>query len=104
MEHDRLEPLVAADGLVGADLVEPLALGEPAPLAELEQRGRVPAGRVAQLVVRGGIEVDADQREQPPGLAVAGPEDLVVPVGLLPAESLDGVELAEGGEELRLEP
>src|SRR5438045_739869 len=88
MEHDGLEPLVAADGLVRADLVEALPLGEPAPLAELEQGGRVPAARVGQVLERVGIEMDADQREQAAGLAVAGPEDLVVPVGVLPAEPL----------------
>ena len=33
----RLEALVAADGLVGPHLIEPLALGVPRPLAELEE-------------------------------------------------------------------
>src|SRR5439155_4929504 len=94
VEHHGLEPLVAADGLVGPDLVEPLALGEPASLAELEQRGRVPAAGVAQVLEGVGIEMDADQGEQAAGLAVAGPEDLVVPVRLLPAEPLDRVDLA----------
>src|SRR4051812_20764370 len=94
MEDDRLEALVAADGLVGADLVEPLPLGEPAPLAELEQRGRVAGGRVGKVFEGVGIEMDADQREQPARLPVAGPEDLVVPVRVFPAEPLDRIELA----------
>ena len=42
-DHDRLEPPIAADGLVGADLVEPLALGVPAALAILEEGRGLPA-------------------------------------------------------------
>src|SRR5512135_1157352 len=104
MGSHPLEPLVAADGLVGPDLVEPLPLGAPAALAELELGGGVAGSGLGQVVERGGVEVDADQGEQAAGLAVAGPEDLVVPVRLLPADSLGRVDLGQRAQEPRLEP
>ena len=59
---------------------------------------------VGQVVEGVGLEVDTDQGEQAAGLAVAGPEDLVVPVGVFPAEPLGGIDLAERPEEPGLQP
>ena len=75
----------------------------PAALAELEERGGVTRSRRSSSK-GSGVEVDADQGQEPPGLAVAGPEDLVVPVGVLPAEPLDRVDLRQRREEAGLEP
>ena len=86
-DGDRLEAAIPADGLVGADLVEPLALGVPVPLAELEDRRGVTPG--LEQVEEVGVEVDADQSQETPGLPIAGPEDLVVPVGVFPAQAFD---------------
>ena len=68
-----------------------LALDAPVALAKLEERRGVPSAR--ELVERAGIEVDADQGEQVTGLPVARPEDLVVPLGRLPALAFGGIEL-----------
>ena len=61
-------------------------------------------GGVGESSNGSAVEMDADQGEEPAGLPVAGPEDLVVPVGVLPAEPLGGVDPAEGGEEAGLQP
>ena len=50
------------------------------------------------------LEVDADQGEQVPGLPVARPEDLVVPLGRLPPLALRRVGVAQGRDEPRLQP
>jgi hypothetical protein len=48
--------------------------------------------------------MDADQGQQATRLPVAGPEDLVVPVGLVPAEPFLGVGRRERLQEPRLQP
>ena len=48
--------------------------------------------------------MDADQGEEVAGLAVAGPEDLVVPVGVFPARGPRRVEPGQGRDEPGLQP
>ena len=52
----------------------------------------------------GGIEVDADQGQEPASLAVPGPQDLVVPVRILPADALFRVKPPERREEPGFQP
>lgn len=106
-KDDRLEPLIAADRLVGSDFVEPSSLSLPGPFAEFEDRGGEATG--GDLVERVEVEVDSDQGEEATGLAVSRPVDLVVPVGLVPSQSFGGVEPGErrdeaGLEQLAMEP
>lgn len=96
--------MVGEDGLVGADFVEPFALGDPAAPAIFEEGGGVSRVGVAEFGVGEVVEMDADQGEESVGLAVACPEDFVVPVGVVPAEAFEGFVLGEGGEEMGFEP
>ena len=61
MSDDGFEALVVADGLVGTHLVEPFALGVPASLAELKERGGMTGWRVGMVFERVRIEMDVDQ-------------------------------------------
>lgn len=104
MGDDRLESVVAEHGLVGLDLVEAFALGAPTAFAELEERGGMAwAGLAEQVEVR-AVEMDADQGEENASLAVTRPEDLVVPVRILPADALEGIDAGQPGEEAGLVP
>lgn len=104
MKHNRFEPLVSPDGLVGAKLVEAFPLGEPAAFAELEQGGRMSGDRFGCDLEGAQIEVDADQGEQPARLSVTRPEDFIVPVRLFPTQPLDRIDLAQRGEKPGFEP
>src|SRR4051812_5258598 len=76
-DRDRLVTLVAADGLVGANLVEAFPLDVPAALPELEEGRRVP--RELEQLESWGLELDADQGQEMAGLTVAGPDHLIMP-------------------------
>jgi hypothetical protein len=92
--------VVTTDRLVGAESVDELTVGEPAAFAILKEGRRVPDGRL----VRVGLEFDAYQSQQPARSLIAGPADLVLPVGVFPSLSLVRIEPAEGAQESRLEP
>lgn len=97
---DRLEADVEEEGLVGADLVEAVAVGGPLAAAVLEDGG----GEGGGIVGEGGrVEVDADEGHQASCLSVAGPVDAVVPVGVVPVESGLWVVLVQPREEPGLE-
>ena len=81
-----------------------LPFGLPAALAELEKGGGVSGVELAEVVERRGVEMDADQGEQRAALAVPGPEHLVVPVGVFPADAFNWVEPGEGGDEPGFQP
>ena len=106
MHDDGLEPLVAAHGLVGriSSSRFPSACQRPLRNSNRAVAWRVLGSDRGKSSKEARIEVDADQGQEPAGLAVAGPEDLVVPVGVLPAEALGGTGLAQGVEEVGFEP
>jgi deoxyribonuclease-4 len=101
-DDDGLEPLVAPDGLVGPGFVQPPALGIPAALAVLKQRRRV--AWELDRVERTGLELNANQRQQPATPSVACPENFVVPVGVFPPLPFRHIDPAEGRDESRLQP
>jgi len=101
-QHDLLVSLALANRLVGADFVKPFALNPPPTVVELENRGRVSVGGVKLKRTR--IEVNADQGEKSPRLAVASPENLVVPVGRFPTFSERRVGLTERRDEPGFQP
>lgn len=98
---DGLIPAVAAHGFVGPDLIEPLPLGLPTPFMEIEDRRGVTAD--LRLLERVRLEMDADEGEEMTSLAIAGPQNLVMPLRILPAQAFFTVEPGEAGDELRLE-
>ena len=103
--RDRLEPPIAQQRLVRADLVKPFPFREPLPFTELEQSRRVVWFALRVDLERTGVEVDLDEGEQSARLAVASPEDAVVPVGLVPAMELrPGLRSRKIADEPRLQP
>lgn len=104
VRYDGLEPMVAEECLVGSGLVEPLAFGNPAALLELKKGRGVPGGAIGQVEYGIGVEVDADQGQQLPRRPFSGPHDLIVPVGVFPADALQGIILGQRGEEASLQP
>ena len=96
---DHLEPLIAADRLVGTHLIQALAVGAPAPLPQLEERRRHPLP--LHQVERPRVEMDADQGEQAARLPVARPQDLVVPVSRFPPFAFDGISVVSSQRRLR---
>jgi hypothetical protein len=97
---DRVVAPVSAEGFVGAEGVDALAVGDPVTFAIFEQGRRVSDGVFEGI----GVELDADQREQAPGLAVASPADVVLPVGVVPAGCFERIGPGEGAEEPGLQP
>ena len=91
-------------GFGGAGLIDPLTVRAPAALTKLEQGRRVPGGGLPQVVEDLTVEMNAYQGQERPGLAVAGPQDLVMPVGVFPTNPLDRVDLRERSEEPGFEP
>ena len=81
-DDDGLEPLVAPDGLIGPGLVQSPALGMPAALAVLKEGRRV-AWKLDR-VERSGLELDANQRQEPATPSIACPENFVVPPRVSP--------------------
>lgn len=104
MRHHRLKPVETQDRFVGADLVEPFPLGKPTSLAELKQGRRVSRARQCQVVVRRGVEVNADQGKEDATLTVSGPKDLIMPMGVFPADPFERIDLGQAGEEPGLKP
>lgn len=80
---------MAPDGFVRTHLVDPLAVGAPAPPAKLEDRCRMPwAGTQIEGL---GLEFDADQGQQVMGLTVTSPQDLVLPLSFFPPFPFEGL-------------
>jgi hypothetical protein len=104
MRDDRLEPLVPADRLVGPNFVEPLPVGQPPPVAELEEGGGMPGRGLGKFLERVRIEVDLDHRKEPARLAVASPEDLVMPVRIFPAEPFERIDPSQRSEKSCFKP
>ena len=102
---DGFEAMDSEEGFVGVDFVEQHAVGFPLLAAVLEDDGGVAGiGGVGQEVEGFGFEVDADEGEEAAVFAVAGPDDFVVPVGVVPSQAFDGVFLFEEAEEAGFEP
>lgn len=94
---DRFEAAIPTHGFVGADLVEPPAIGAPAPLMVFEN------GRRVGGVVEVALEIDSNKRQETAGSAVASPKDFIAPTGVLPADPLARIDAGESGDEPRLE-
>ncbi len=85
VRQDDFEARARHHGFVGANFVESLPFGMPASLAELEQRCRMTPGDLGIVIEWAGIKMNRDHGEESARLAIAGPKDLVMPVGFLPA-------------------
>ena len=96
-DHNRLVPPIAAHHLIGTRLVEPLTLGVPVPLAILENRGRQPAETKMIEGIR--LEMNAYKGKEAPGFPITSPENLVVPLCVLPSRSFGRIDPAHCGHE-----
>jgi len=94
---DGFEAAVAAHGLVGADLIESPPVGAPSAFVVFEHGRRVPA--LLEELMDIGVEIHAHEGQKAAGSAVAGPEDIVAPAGVVPAEPFAGIDPSQGGEE-----
>ena len=104
MRDHHLEAMIAEQGLGGTCLVEPFPLGSPLILSELEERRGLARSQVGKLLASASVKVNPDQSQEYAGLAVAGPEYLVVPLRLFPTHALQRINLGQGVQESRLEP
>lgn len=95
---------MAEERFVEARFFEASSVRLPTAAMKLEKHCGVP-GRVVGILVKWvSIEMDADQGVEPTRLAVASPDDLIVPVGFFPTQAFDRVGFAKTVQESDLKP
>lgn len=95
---------MAEERFVGARFFEASSVRLPTAAMKLEKHCGVP-GRVVGILVKWvSIEMDADQGVEPTRLAVASPDDLIVPVGFFPTQAFDRVNLTQAVQKANFEP
>src|SRR5262249_25990168 len=99
---DGLEAAVSPPDLIKAKLIEPFAFRAPPAPFKLEDGGS-PAGR-GGLGGKGGLGTHATQSQQAASWPVAGPDDLVLPLRLLPPCPFDRIDAFQRGHEASLQP
>lgn len=105
MKPDRHELLVPEEGFARPDLVEMSAIGPPPATPILEENRGVPGGMIGKIHKEGiRFETDRDQGKQAASPAIARPDDLVLPLGIVPMASLDRIDATQGIEEPGFEP
>jgi hypothetical protein len=103
-KHDGQETLMPQQSFVRPHLVQPLAFRDPPTIPEFEESRCVSRGKVRLIGEGIRREAYADQHQQATRLSISRPDELIIPLGILPAEAFDRIDTAQRREEPSLEP